>query len=161
MYRLFDSIPISAVNSALRLCFFSPAAYIVCTANLHPAAQHLPTVVLENQLDTTKPQLALVQKKRCCYQTSYMSHLESASCIGGDRKKPWAPIQKEQGTAHAFYTVQRLQRLQQSGIMLCTPRHTHSFLFFVQLQSVQNIVVYSVYKRLQSQKGCAVASVMI
>ncbi len=55
-------------------------------ANLSSAAQQLPAAVLENQLDTTKPQLALLQEKICCYQTSYMSHLEGASYWGGDQK---------------------------------------------------------------------------
>ncbi len=112
-----------------------------CNANLSSAAQHLPAAAaLEKQLDTTKPLLALLQKKICCYQTSYMSHLERASYWGGDQKPPWALIQKEWGTAHAFlYNVEVVRgysKMEQFWAPTCSAlRHT-LFLIFLCVTSV-------------------------
>lgn len=95
-----DIIPVSAVNSSknsyyrFRVVFqgkqsdrmYSTLIAAWYKADSSSAAQHRPAAVLENQLNTTKPQLALLQKKICCYQTSYMSHLEGRSYWGGDQK---------------------------------------------------------------------------
>lgn len=87
--------------------------------------------VLENQLDNTKPRLVLLYKKICCYQTSYMSHLDHTEVV---IKNALGGYSKGRGTAHAFLynveVVRGYRKIEQFWAPTCSLSKINSYFFF-------------------------------
>lgn len=140
MYRLFDSIPISAVNSVLRLCLFPPAASLYCvhcqftpssTTSSHSRARkptwyHKATAGTAPEENMLLPDILHVSFGECIIHRwwskkalgSYSKGTRYSSCILYSAEA--AEITAVYSETHSFFPLFFWWNFDQSKILLCT-----------------------------------------